>query len=121
MKTLLATGGWNAGSVPFSEMVTDVNLRKKFASTSVEFVRDWGFDGLDLDWEYPAMRGGLPGDKNNFIELLKVCMPLDEDIYKLHIDVLSYATLFSMNIDNMLRGFATVDTVDCYTSLGQLM
>lgn len=73
LKTLLATGGWNAGSVPFSQMVTDVNLREKFARTSVEFVRDFGFDGLDMDWEYPAMRGGLPEDKDNFIELLKVC------------------------------------------------
>ncbi|XP_053406596.1 probable chitinase 10 [Mercenaria mercenaria] len=71
LKTLLATGGWNAGSKVYSDMVTDVTLREKFARTSVQFVRKWGFDGLDMDWEYPALRGGRPEDKQNFIELLK--------------------------------------------------
>jgi chitinase len=72
LKTLLATGGWNAGSKVYSDMVYDVTLRKKFARTSVDFLRKYGFDGLDLDWEYPALRGGRSEDKVNFIELIKV-------------------------------------------------
>ena len=72
LKTLLAVGGWNAGSERFSRLCASSSLRKNFATTSVQFLRDYSFDGLDMDWEYPALRGGQKEDKDNFILLLKV-------------------------------------------------
>ncbi len=50
MKVSLAVGGWNFGSGLFSDMVADEKLRKDFVQQATQFIRDHGFDGLDLDW-----------------------------------------------------------------------
>ena len=50
VKVLLAVGGWNFGSGPFSDMVKDDVTRRNFVQDATRFIRDRGFDGLDLDW-----------------------------------------------------------------------
>ncbi len=50
IKVLLAVGGWNFGSGPFSDMVGNEQLRKEFVQQATQFIRDNQFDGLDLDW-----------------------------------------------------------------------
>ena len=73
LKTLLAIGGWNEGSSRFSPMVADARRRKEFVKNCVKFLRQNHFDGLDLDWEYPAFRdGGQPHDKENYALLVEV-------------------------------------------------
>ncbi|XP_025089813.1 probable chitinase 10 [Pomacea canaliculata] len=71
LKTLLAVGGWNVGSGPFTQMVATQQSRARFIESAIEFVRKWGFDGLDVDWEYPANRGSPPEDRDNFTFLIK--------------------------------------------------
>ncbi|XP_072745490.1 uncharacterized protein [Anoplolepis gracilipes] len=72
LKTMLAIGGWNEGSSRFSPMVADPERRREFVKNAVKFLRQNHFDGLDLDWEYPAFRdGGKPRDKDNYANLVQ--------------------------------------------------
>lgn len=69
----MAIGGWNEGSARFSKLVDDEDNRKEFVKNVVKFLRQNNFDGLDLDWEYPAYRdGSKPSDKENYASLVKV-------------------------------------------------
>ncbi|XP_015884758.3 class V chitinase CHIT5a [Ziziphus jujuba] len=52
--TLLAIGGGNSNPVVFSKMVRGVSTRAVFINSTIEIARRYGFDGVDLDWEFPA-------------------------------------------------------------------
>lgn len=71
LKTFLAVGGWKFGSILFSEMAQSPASRRTFINSAVNFLRERHFDGLDLDWEYPANRNGSIWDKQNFSLLIK--------------------------------------------------
>jgi chitinase len=75
LKIMVSIGGWG-GCAPCSDLFSSEKHRNTFASTTVSLFEKYGIDGLDLDWEYPAIEG-YPGhrfdtdDKNNFTELVK--------------------------------------------------
>lgn len=71
LKVMAVVGGWNEGSTKYSDVAADPAKRKNFIYSSLAFLQKYKFDGLDLDWEYPAQRGGAPSDKANFVILLK--------------------------------------------------
>ncbi|WAQ95493.1 CHIA-like protein, partial [Mya arenaria] len=83
LKTLLAIGGWSAGSEIFSNMTSSPASRQVFVTSSIRFLRDRNFDGLDMDWEYPARRGGKPEDKANLVALLsELHSAFEQDSYQ---------------------------------------
>ncbi|KAL9184576.1 hypothetical protein ACHAXT_012546 [Thalassiosira profunda] len=77
-KTMIAVGGWTHNDpgpmqTRFSQMASSKSNRQTFASSVVQFLRTYGFDGLDLDWEYPGLkdRGGKRDDYNNYVLMVK--------------------------------------------------
>ena len=66
LKVLLAIGGWSFGTAKFKKMAETRFSRQTFIFSAIPFLRKYGFDGLDVDWEYPKS-----SDKENFVALLK--------------------------------------------------
>lgn len=75
LKTIISVGGWD-WSARFSDAALTDASRSAFADSCVAFIVKYGFDGLDIDWEYPVA-GGLatnvrrPEDKTNFTLLMQ--------------------------------------------------
>ena len=44
----------NEGATKYSQMASTAPRRALFIQSALDMVLDHGFDGLDLDWEYPG-------------------------------------------------------------------
>lgn len=79
LKVWVSVGGWSfsdngtATQSVFGNIASNTANRQKFANNVVRFMSAYGFDGLDIDWEYPGApdRGGNPDDTKNFVALLQ--------------------------------------------------
>lgn len=75
LKVLLSLGGWS-GCAPCSDVFSTAAGRTAFAASVKELLQYFKADGIDLDWEYPAIEG-YPGhtyrkeDKENFTSLVQ--------------------------------------------------
>ena len=64
----LAIGGWNDGNdSAFESLAANAGTRTTFVNSVMSTVRQYGLDGIDIDWEYPD--SGQSG--NNFAALMQ--------------------------------------------------
>lgn len=86
LKVLLSIGGWNMNSPAdpnlgqftyqiFSQMVSSKEHRKQFINSAISTAHQYGFDGIDIDWEYPGdlNRGSNEEDLGQFEQFLQEC------------------------------------------------
>ena len=75
LKVILSLGGWG-GCATCSEVFSDKSSREEFAQSVKDLMEEYKTDGIDLDWEYPAILGYpghrfVPEDKQNFTALIQ--------------------------------------------------
>ena len=71
VKLLVALGGWNDSRMnKYSILLADPAKRTAFVNHAVQFVSQYGFDGLDLDYEYPGY-DGVSTDRAGFTALVQ--------------------------------------------------
>lgn len=77
IKVSLALGGWNDSlGDKYSRLVRSASARARFVEEAIKFIEKYGFEGLDLDWEYPVCwqvdcDKGYPDEKDGFTELVR--------------------------------------------------
>lgn len=73
VKVMASIGGWSMCK-HFGSMAADATKRKRFTDDCKRLI-NLGFDGIDIDWEYPGRAGmnftGGPQDFNNYAVLME--------------------------------------------------
>ncbi|MCQ2111387.1 MAG: glycoside hydrolase family 18 protein [Bacteroidaceae bacterium] len=73
LKVMLSIGGWGSGR--FSEMAANEHYRLMFCESCRRIVKEYGLDGIDIDWEYPTSSdagiSSSPDDTRNFTLLMR--------------------------------------------------
>jgi chitinase len=84
LKIWISLGGWTFSDNDTStqgvwgDLSSTPEKRTKFSKNLYKFMKQWGFDGVDLDWEYPGApdRGGKEEDSQNYVNLLQTMSTL---------------------------------------------
>ncbi|KAL1858931.1 hypothetical protein Daus18300_009801 [Diaporthe australafricana] len=78
LQVWIAVGGWDFNDpgptrTTFSDLSATAARRSRFINSVISFMDQHGFQGVDLDWEYPGApdRGGKLQDIDNFVTLVR--------------------------------------------------
>ncbi|SEW51767.1 glycosyl hydrolase family 18 protein [Chitinophaga arvensicola] len=67
VKVLISVGGWNNGDDSgFESLAANGTYRNNFVTNMINFVNQYGLDGVDIDWEYPDAGASA----NNYVTLM---------------------------------------------------
>ena len=70
------SSGWYSGR--FSDAASTAERRERFARTTIELLREYEFDGVDIDWEYPDGTIRDTDPQNLTLLLAEIRRQLDE-------------------------------------------
>lgn len=87
LKVILSLGGWG-GCQTCSDVFSTTQGIQEFSESTLALNKKFGTDGLDLDWEYPAIEGYpghayKPEDKPNFTTLVQTLRKTFGNAYEL--------------------------------------
>ncbi|KAL4423689.1 hypothetical protein ABPG75_000990 [Micractinium tetrahymenae] len=82
LKTLISIGGWSfsRGDQVFTgtgsekilpAVVGDAGRRGTFVRSAIQYAKQYGFDGIDIDWEFPNWEDSAPGEVADFTVLMR--------------------------------------------------
>lgn len=74
LQLIISVGGWGVDG--FSEAAMTEESRYTFAKSIANFLEQYNFDGVDIDWEFPVHGGwgaikSSPQDRENFVLLIE--------------------------------------------------
>jgi len=128
MKVMMSLGGWG-GCKTCSDVFNSAKGRKEFAQSVKEISGYFKTDGIDLDWEYPVVKG-FPGhtfrqeDRANFTSLLKELRRVNGEQFEIsfaaggftaYIDsavewkeVIKYASFINIMSYDLVHGYSVI-------------
>lgn len=83
---IISIGGWSfsrddgvfagtGSSQIFPAIASSAQNRATFIASAIQFAKDRGMGGIDLDWEYPNYENKNPRERTDFTALLKDMYP----------------------------------------------
>lgn len=127
LKVMLSLGGWG-GCETCSDVFNTRQGREEFAASVKEITAYFHTDGIDLDWEYPAIKGFpghrfRPADKKNFTLLLKELRKINGEAFEISFaaggfsayifsavewsSILPYVNFINIMSYDLVHGFST--------------
>lgn len=121
LKVLLAAGGADS-SAEFAAVVRTAETRSSFIKQCITMLKQYKFDGFDIDWEFPVWSGDPPEDKDLFVTFLKEFREAADDVWTspgnpflltADVSAIQIMILVSYNVSEMAK-YVSFINIMCY-------